>query len=135
MPGKRFARIRNHFVAAAAARARAILPSLIALCLSAPAMAERQPTRNLLTDGKDCSKLAIARVRPVYPKDALQRHLVGWVVISYYLTGDGIASNITIVDSEPNYAFVDNSLEMLAKWRFQRGVAREDCRVLVRFTP
>lgn len=81
----------------------------------------------------DCAQLAVEHPAAAYPRDEMRRGVEGWAVLSYKLTGDGTASDLRVVDSEPKDVFVPAAAKHLQTWRFREGVVQDACMHIVGF--
>ena len=101
--------------------------TLLTACAVQSAAALRDPPQ-LAADIPTCSELREIATPPdgVSPT-APTRTPDGWVVIAYSLAGDGVASKVKVVDSEPPGKFVQGSLKALRHARFKLGEVRERC--------
>lgn len=84
-------------------------------------------------DIPDCAQFATVRPEVSYPRDELRRRVEGWVALGYKLTGDGTASDIRLVDSEPRDVFVQAAASALQRWRFVEGEVQGTCLQIVIF--
>ena len=89
------------------------------------------PTRG--TDVPDCAQYAISKENVAYPRDELRRRVEGWVAFTYKLNGDGLPSDIRLVDSEPKDVFVQAAAAALQQWRFRAGTVQDACLHIVLF--
>ena len=68
--------------------------------------------------------------RPEPPAGAAQpdpSHMAGWVAIAFSLRGDGKASDLKVLDSEPKNEFVPGAVQGLSRWKFKPGAVRDHC--------
>ena len=59
------------------------------------------------------------RIPPIYPKEAAEQCIEGYVVLRYGVGEDGFATNIEVIESEPPGIFEEASLKNLARWRHE----------------
>lgn len=77
-------------------------------------------------------------VEPVYPRDARDKNISGWVDLEFTVSPEGTAGDIRITESQPAAVFDVAAVEALNKWRFEpirrNGVAVEQrARLRLRF--
>jgi protein TonB len=61
----------------------------------------------------------VARVNPIFPRDAIKRGIEKGVVIAHvYVKADGTVSDVKIVSANPARVFDREVLRALAQWRF-----------------
>ena len=89
------------------------------------------PTRG--SDVADCARFVIERRNAEYPRDHLRRGVQGWVALSFKLTGNGSASDVRVVDSEPRDIFVQAAATAFQQWRFAEGEVQDACLHIVMF--
>ncbi len=78
-------------------------------------------------------------VEPVYPANAIEKKISGWVDLEFTLLKDGSVANIRILNAQPGGTFDDAARRSVAKWRFvpvQRdgGAVEQLVRMRLRFT-
>jgi len=61
----------------------------------------------------------LVRVPPVYPRAALVRGVEGYVDVLFTVTETGTVANVSILAAEPPGMFERETLEAVARWRFQ----------------
>jgi periplasmic protein TonB len=92
-----------------------------------------RPAPSMKDKGDSCVNVAITRLAPPYPKAALLRDIEGWVEFTFALDGSGVASDITILDSEPRDVFVKTTRYTMEQWTFQKDVVRSRCYLVLDF--
>jgi hypothetical protein len=104
-----------------------VAAALVTGCAVQAAASLRNPPQ-LAADIPTCTELREAVMPPsgVSPT-APARTPDGWVVIAYSLAGDGVASKVRVLDSEPPGIFVQGSLMNVSRARFKHGEVRELC--------
>ena len=60
----------------------------------------------------------IDRESPRYPKKALEREIEGWVSVGFVIDTQGMPTDITVIDSEPNNTFDSAAISAVKRWRF-----------------
>ena len=80
-----------------------------------------------------CVDLVVTRVQPTYPSRLIAREIQGWVELTFKLDGSGVASDITILDSEPRDTFVKTTVSALTEWTFRKGEIRGQCYFVAAF--
>lgn len=102
----------------------------LAACVAAPKEIRQPP----IADGpvEHCGKLfGIKLPNPQLPAHSSFQQ--GWVAIFYSLNGDGLASDVSVPDSEPKDIFKGEVLKAVKQWRFQPGVERGSCLAVIEF--
>jgi len=59
----------------------------------------------------------------VFPSEAAERQVEGYVVVAYDVTADGTVSNARVVESNPPGVFDEAALDAVRSWRFNAAVA------------
>lgn len=78
---------------------------------------------------------------PVYPPEAREAGIGGYVVVRYDVDAEGRVVNARVVESEPEEVFDEAALQAVSRWRFQPVTDDEDPRAVtglmsrLRFTP
>jgi outer membrane biosynthesis protein TonB len=85
------------------------------------------------SDVPDCAQFATFKHNVSYPREQLRKRVEGWVAFSYKLAGDGVASDIRLVDSEPKDVFVPAASAAFEQWRFREGAVQNVCLHVVIF--
>lgn len=67
----------------------------------------------------DGAAVAIERVAPEYPKEALERRVDGCVVLSFTIGADGRPADVQVLESRPQGTFDAATLKVFGQWRFQ----------------
>ncbi len=60
----------------------------------------------------------------VYPKDAIKRHVEGFVRVEYDVTVDGTVVNAHVVESSPSGVFDAAALTAVRGWQFRPAVRK-----------
>lgn len=71
---------------------------------------------------QDSEMVPIVRTTPVYPNRALQKHIEGFVVVSFSVDEQGNVSNPSVTYAEPEGYFERAALQSIAKWRYAAKV-------------
>jgi TonB family protein len=61
----------------------------------------------------------IDRVGPVYPPEAEDLGVEGWVTLSYSVNRNGFVENIEVLKSQPSKIFNQAAIDALKQWRFE----------------
>jgi bla regulator protein blaR1 len=86
----------------------------------------------------DADLIPLVRIAPVYPPEALQGGLEGFVTLEFTVTRDGMPSDISVVESS-SPLFEQPSIDALSKWRYRpktengEPVERTGTRTVIRF--
>ena len=78
-------------------------------------------------------------IEPLYPNDAYQNDISGYVSLSFTITRDGFVTNIRVVEAKPRQVFDRVALEAVRQWLFRPMVvkgeptAKDDHRVRLQF--
>lgn len=68
---------------------------------------------------KDQEMMPFARVKPVYPPDAHERGIEGWVDLKFTVTKNGSVSNPRVVRAEPPSVFNRAAINAVKKWKYR----------------
>jgi protein TonB len=60
----------------------------------------------------------VRHVDPQYPKVAANKHLEGFVDVSFTVTKDGSVGNVTVVKSDPAELFDQAAIAAVRRWRY-----------------
>ncbi len=63
--------------------------------------------------------MPLSRVVPVYPDQALEQRIGGWVVIRFTVTGVGSVDDAEVIDSEPRGVFDVAALEAIKDFNYE----------------
>lgn len=107
---------------------------LILLVLAGCSMARKGPEATIIQHNQTDQTFTqpIIRVVPVYPEFAVERHVEGYVNLSYDVTADGEVVNVRILDAKPEHIFNDSAIKALSRWKYsiypkgKQVVARQD---------
>lgn len=69
-------------------------------------------------NGAYCNIELIGKIRPRYPKSALERGLQGWVDIEFTITKDGYTRDPVILESVPEGVFDKDALKTVAGFKY-----------------
>ena len=64
----------------------------------------------------------ITREKPVYPTSAYEEDIEGWTVISLTITDEGKASDVIVIESNPDKVFDEASVRAGSKMEFKPRV-------------
>jgi len=68
----------------------------------------------------DSTELKILRATaPVYPKNALERNIEGWVELEFVVSPDGSTESIKVVDASTDRYFRDEAIAAVADWQYE----------------
>jgi hypothetical protein len=108
-------------------RLAVLFPLLLAACASAPT-APLRPAPALGDDVVNCETLYSGRAVKNGPAGAPPVGVLqGWVALAYTLKGDGMASDVRVIDSEPKGEFVDGAAYGVTRMRFKEGEVHDNC--------
>ncbi len=71
---------------------------------------------------RDSEFLPFARVKPIYPPEAHDRGIEGWVDVVYTVTERGTVSNPKVVKAHPPSVFNRAALDCVKKWKYRPRV-------------
>lgn len=66
---------------------------------------------------------SINRVKPDYPRSALNAGIEGWVKLSFTVTTDGRVENVSVIDSKPPRLFDLAAVDAVKHWSFKPKMA------------
>ena len=93
---------------------------------------------NLGVPASDRGIVPVVRVRPMYPQRAAQRHIEGWVEVTFDISSTGSVKNARVVNSQPSVIFDRAALRAIRKWKYKpeivNGVAVETSGVTEKLT-
>ncbi len=103
---------------------RALLPLILLTgCASVP------PPPRPAADSA-CSPTQIARARPtlqplrrvppIYPREAADRGVEGWVCLAFSIDAEGMIADARVVEAFPRGLFDASALESLRRWQYVR---------------
>ncbi len=67
----------------------------------------------------DTEAVPMVRVQPMYPPEAAQRRIEGWVVVEFTITENGSVKNPRVVDAHPSSIFNHAALRSIRKWKYK----------------
>ena len=65
--------------------------------------------------------ITLTRLPPVYPFEARQRNIQGWVNVRFVVTTRGTVERVTIVAAQPPGIFERSVIRCISGWRFRPG--------------
>ena len=68
--------------------------------------------------GSDTDITPLVRVEPIYPQQAVQRGISGWVEVMFTITPAGTVKNPRITSFHPSQVFNRAALAAVRKWRY-----------------
>jgi protein TonB len=83
-----------------------------------PKPAEPAPPAPAQT-GVSSDAKSINRVKPDYPRRALNAGIEGWVKLSFTVTAEGRVTDVTVVDSKPPRLFDRAAVDAVKNWSFK----------------
>ncbi len=69
----------------------------------------------------DAPLTVLTRIPPLYPPNAKQRGIEGWVTIRFLVTEDGAVKDVSVLASHPPGVFERTVKNSVSGWRFQPG--------------
>ncbi|TCV95728.1 outer membrane transport energization protein TonB [Luteibacter rhizovicinus] len=71
-------------------------------------------------DGDAISDAVLTKqVRPRYPTAAMRANQEGWVDVELSVDGQGVVTNVSVVDSQPKHVFDRAALDAVGRWEFK----------------
>lgn len=96
----------------------------ILLCFTLISCASSQAVKN--TDPNvyqleqvDAPSKWIIHISPIYPKEALEEKVEGWVKMSAVITENGKVTEIKVIDSQPKGVFETEAKRAFGKWVYK----------------
>lgn len=74
-----------------------------------------------LSDDLDAPLTVMARIPPIYPYQAKQRGIEGWVTVQFLVDDNGRVSQVSVKESRPPGVFEDSVIRCVSGWRFKPG--------------
>lgn len=68
---------------------------------------------------KDGDAVAISRIEPMYPAQAAQKGLEGWVKLSFDIDKTGAVTNVQVLEAQPKRVFNLAAVKALKRWRYK----------------
>lgn len=68
------------------------------------------------------SALPIIKVAPVYPRDAVENRIEGYVVLEFTVTRFGTVKDIVVLESEPPGVFDESAIQAAGKFKYKPTV-------------
>jgi protein TonB len=65
--------------------------------------------------------ITLSRMPPIYPFNAKQRHIQGWVRVRFIVTVQGTVKDVAIVEAQPAGVFEQSVRRCVCGWRFRPG--------------
>jgi protein TonB len=62
------------------------------------------------------------RFEAVYPQEAIDRCIEGWVQLEFTVLSDGTVSNVRVINASPSGIFDDAAKNAIRRWRFEPKV-------------
>lgn len=66
--------------------------------------------------------LPIVKVQPIYPRNALQRGIAGYVVVEFTVAQNGSVKNVVVIESEPSSIFDRAAIKAARKFKYKPRV-------------
>lgn len=86
----------------------------------------------------DAGSVPLVRIQPMYPRDAAQRRIEGWVLLEFTISTTGSVKRARVIKSQPRRVFDKSALRAIRKWKYKpkivNGKAVETKGVQVRLT-
>ena len=81
---------------------------------------------NLCPPGAGCSSQSdqsaltpVVQIPPLYPRQAAQAGLSGFVTLAFTVSPDGYVSDVVVIDADPPRIFDRAATKALLRWRFR----------------
>lgn len=74
-----------------------------------------------LSDDLDDPLTVMARIPPIYPYQAKQRGIEGWVTVQFLVDEKGGVGRVSVKESRPPGVFEDSVIRCVSGWRFKPG--------------
>lgn len=82
----------------------------------------------------DANSLQVLRkVNPKYPRRAKMRRQEGYVQLSFYISKDGVVSNVSVVASKPKGSFEKASVKAIKRWKFKPSKEAKNATITFNF--
>ncbi len=100
---------------------------------------ELEKASSLGAGGGDRDVVPLVRVDPVYPPQARQRRIEGWVDIEFTIGPAGTVEDPKVIGANPRSVFEQSALRAVRRWRYNAkmvdgvAVARHGVQVRIRF--
>ena len=75
--------------------------------------------RRAASGSGDGDAVAIVRVEPQWPREALIQGIEGWVRVEFTIRTDGSVANPRVIESEPGRLFNQSAIRAIQRWRFR----------------
>ncbi|WP_159084188.1 TonB family protein [Saccharobesus litoralis] len=76
--------------------------------------------KSRVDSGESKPKLVpIDRIGPTYPDTAKDKHIEGWVKLSYSVNRNGLVEDIEILGAQPEEVFDEAAISALKQWRYE----------------
>ncbi len=69
--------------------------------------------------GFDSEVIPVVQVAPVYPRNAKQAKIEGYVTLSINIRPDGSVSRAKVIESKPRRLFDDSAKQAILRWKFR----------------
>jgi protein TonB len=70
----------------------------------------------------DASATPLVRIQPIYPPDARQRRIEGWVTMRFTISATGAVKDPVVVEANPPGVFDSAALRALRRWKYRPRV-------------
>ena len=71
---------------------------------------------------QDAPLIPLTRVQPMYPPEAAQRGLEGWVELVFTVTPSGAVKDPRVVKAKPSFVFNRAAIQAIKKWKYRPKV-------------
>ncbi len=86
----------------------------------------------------DAGSVPLVRIQPMYPREAAERRIEGWVMLEFDISTTGAVKNARVVKSQPPRIFDKAARRAIRKWKYKpkivNGKAVETKGVQVKLT-
>jgi protein TonB len=86
----------------------------------------------------DSGTIPLVRIQPMYPRNAAERRIEGWVRLEFTISKTGTVKNARVIDAQPPHIFNRAALDAIRKWKYKptivNGVAMETPGIQVQLT-
>jgi protein TonB len=86
----------------------------------------------------DGGVIPLVRIQPIYPRDAAEKRLEGWVRMEFSIDAKGAVRNAKVIGAQPPGVFDRAAIQALRKWKYkpkiENGVPVEQHGIQVQLT-
>jgi len=99
-------------------------PGIKAVRLSAPAPAIERKVRMvggpaLGSAPSDAGSIPLVRIQPMYPREAAEKRIEGWVLLEFDISTTGAVKNARVLKARPPRIFDKAARQAIRKWKYK----------------